>query len=225
MLTDFFSPRSCCVCGKRITENSLVCMECLLSIPFSRDSLRPEDNDTARMLWGKLHAEKAVAAVHYLPQSKMARLLYLIKYGKRPDVAHLLGRIVAEQLMLHGFFDDIDIVVPLPLHIKREKQRGYNQSLFIAKGVCEVPRLPIAAATVFRVRDTSTQTRLSASERLKNMEGAFRLVCPEMIEGKHVLLIDDIFTTGASVTACGNELLTAPDTKVSVLTVGKSDGK
>ena len=130
-----------------------------------------------------------------------------------------LGRLLAEELERCGFFENVDVIVPLPLARVRERQRGYNQSEKIARGIRFMTRLPIERKAVRRLSFSESQTHLEFRERMENVEGAFELVDARSLTGKHVLIVDDVVTTGATVTACARQILRAGDVKISVASV------
>lgn len=172
------------------------------------------------MLWGRMAVERCVALAFFVPHSDMARLIYRLKYGNRPEVGEDIGRLMGEELSSTGFFEDVDLLIPVPLAKKRLRQRGYNQSLEIAKGIAEATGLPIAHAVVCRNVFMGSQTQKHWNERNENVKGVFELENPGQIRGKHVLLIDDVMTTGATLVSCGKEILQAEGVRISVLTFG-----
>ena len=179
------------------------------------------DNPSVRLLWGKIPIEKAFCYIHYRSDSDSHQLLTQLKYNHRPDLGVWCGRMMARDLAGSGFFDDIDCILPLPLHWKRHIARGYNQSIELAKGVAEKTELPILTGYVRRVRNNETQTHKTMEERIKNVEGLFRL--RRTIPYHHILLLDDVLTTSATLTACAQAILKEqPDVRFSVLTLAKA---
>lgn len=220
-LLDIISPRACAICGQRLSANERVlCGVCHLHLPLTHFELHPLDNPMVRLFWGQFPVERAAALFYYEPQSPVSRLIYDMKYHHMPEVAENMGIITARQFAANGFFDGIDALVPMPITWLRKWKRGYNQSYEIARGISEVTRLPIYKDVVKRVRFKQSQTRQHAWERLHNVDGAFRLVRPDKISGRHLLLIDDIVTTGATINACARELAKAPGVRISVLSLG-----
>lgn len=219
-LLDLISPRVCVVCGKRLSaEQSVLCTTCHLHLPFTDFALHPTDNPMARLFWGQFHVEKACALFYYEPQSEVARILYSLKYHDRPDIGYHIGRIAATHLG-HDFFDHIDALVPVPLARERMRQRGYNQSEEIARGISELTGIPIYNKVVIRNLYQGSQTTKSLFERRHNVEGVFQLIDGGSIAHKHLLLIDDVVTTGSTVTACATELQKSQGTVVSVFSLG-----
>lgn len=227
MPTSFFSrilnliaPRACHVCGHRLNiQEDCICTACNLHLPRTNYALSPTDNMMARRLWGHVPVERCAALFHYEPHSQTANILYDLKYHQHPEIGRAMGEMIAEEFSGLGFFLGIDAIIPVPLTKSRQRERGYNQSHEIAKGVNAITRLPIVDKAVIRETFNESQTRKNALERRENVEKAFRLIGPESIEDRHLLLIDDVLTTGATITACAKELLKAPNVTISVLTL------
>ena len=215
------SPRMCVVCGSRlaVTEETL-CSKCYLHLP--RTDFRNDlyENVMAKLFWGRIAIEKADALFFYEPHAETAHILYELKYKNHPEIGVVMGRMMAKELMRSGLYEGIDAIVPVPLAKKRERERGYNQSLELAKGVSEVTGLPIADKVVVRTKFVGSQTQRGRWERNENVENVFELVDGDSINGKHLLLIDDVVTTGATIIACAQELQKASNVRISVLALG-----
>lgn len=209
------------VCGRRlsVTERSL-CTVCMLHLPRTTFQFSAEDNTVAQLFWGLLPVERAASLIYYEPHSEMAQLVYELKYHGRPDIGEDMGRLMAYEMQLARFFDGIDVLLPVPLSKKRLRQRGYNQSEMLARGVSEVTGLPVVTKALRREHFQKSQTLLNRQERRENVEGTFILKRPELLEGKHVLLIDDICTTGATLLACGEAMRAVNGIRISILTLG-----
>ena len=145
-----------------------------------------------------------------------------MKYGNRPDIGFALGQLVADEMQPTGFFDGIDCIVPLPLHRKRQRERGYNQSREFALGLCSVLHIDLCDDAVERLRNTKSQASLVHGERSTNIKDAFGVVRPEALNGKHVLMVDDIVTTGATLSECIKAINKDTDARVSILTIGRA---
>ena len=220
-LLDVISPRTCTICGERLSANEQVlCAKCHMHLPLTHYEQSPFDNPLCRLFWGQFPVERAAVLFSYEPQSPTSQMIYNMKYRSMPEVGEGLGMITARQFAEAGFFEGIDLLMPVPITRRRQWQRGYNQSMEIARGVQEVTGLPICHRALSRVHFQESQTEQHVWERLQNVEDAFRLVAPERIAGKHILLIDDIITTGATIIACGRELAKAEGVKISVLSIG-----
>lgn len=218
---DFISPRQCVVCGERLapTEHSL-CSSCLLHLPRTTYQFTPLDNPMAQMFWHLSPVERAAALIYYEPHSEVAQLIYDLKYHDRPDIGEDMGRLMAGEMQLARFFDGIDVLLPVPLSRKRLRQRGYNQSEQLALGISDVTHLPVVTKVLRRTHFYQSQTQLSRRERQENVEDLFELRDSSMLQDKHVLLIDDICTTGATLLACCDALKAVPGIRLSVLTFG-----
>lgn len=217
---DLIAPRQCAVCGQRLAvSESVLCASCHLHLPLTGYERTPKDNEMARRFWGLIPIEQAAALFFYEAQSETARLVYDLKYHDRPDIGYQTGYITARQFTAAGFFRDIDAIVPMPLSRRRQWQRGYNQSIEIARGVSEVTGIPVIKAAR-RIHFKQSQTRLNRYERQDNTASAFQLVSPDLIRDKHLLLVDDIVTTGATVISLAQELMKAGNVRFSVLSLG-----
>lgn len=217
-LLDVVAPRSCAVCGCRLTlSERFICVACNMNLPrtdFNGDFYK---NEMAQRFWGRMPVERAFALVRHYPHADSANVIYQLKYGKKPLLGREMGEFIASELLPGGFFEGITAILPVPLARKRQRQRGYNQSMELARGVATVTRLPIIAKAVRRISFAKSQTELSHHDRNENVENAFEIVDPAALRGQHVLLIDDVVTTGATMVACGTQILLAGDVKISVL--------
>lgn len=220
-ILDFISPRLCVVCGQRLapTERSL-CSVCLFHLPRTNFHLKPLDNPMAQLFWKLTNVQKAAALFYYQPHSETAQLVYRLKYNNRPDIGEDIGRVMANELQATDFFSDIDVLLPVPLASKRLRQRGYNQSEQLAKGISDITHLPIVTKALRRKHFQQSQTTLNRWQRQENVEDTFWLKDGSQLQDKHVLLIDDICTTGATLISCANTLKDIEGIRISVLTLG-----
>ena len=189
-------------------------------MPRTGYSNNPYENEMAKLFWAQIPVERAAALFHYESHAETANIIYQLKYKDHPEIGPLMGRMVATELKRDDFFDGIDGIVPVPLTKERLRQRGYNQSEEIAKGVSEITGLPINKDVVKRTVFKGSQTRRSRWDRQENVEYAFKLIHAEPIAGKHLLVVDDVVTTGATIIACAKELVKAGNVKISVLSLG-----
>jgi ComF family protein len=174
----------------------------------------------ARLFWGQIPIERAAALFYYEAQSEVAQILYKLKYENHPEVGEVMGRLVARELHTCGFFDGIDGIVAVPLTRRRQHQRGYNQSLEIAHGIRAVTGLTVYDKAVRRMYFKGSQTTRGRWERNENVERVFELVDGKVLHGQHILIVDDVVTTGATAIACAKELVKAGDVRISVLSLG-----
>ena len=227
-LLNLIAPQYCYVCGTPLSiSEEILCGVCNMKLPRTGFAACPEDNEMVRMLWGRLYdkekgtnlAEKATALFRFEPDSQVSRLIYQLKYKYHPEIGELLGRMTAKE-QSEEFFQDIDVIVPVPLTPRRQRQRGYNQSMMIAQGVSKVTGIPIAKHVIKRIAFQESQTKKNWWERQTNVEGAFELVQPQAITGKHILVIDDVMTTGSTILSCCEALRQAEGVRFSILTIG-----
>ena len=220
-LLDFVFPRFCPACGARLRiDEEAVCLHCNILLPRTNHWQTPSENSMEQLFRGRVKVEKAAAFFRYKSKTDNAGIVYDFKYHHRPQLALKMGVMMAEEMKGHGFFDGIDCIVPVPLSLKRRMKRGYNQSEMLARGAGKVTGLPVLPWVVIRNRFDGSQTHLSKWERDSNVKGVFELRDADSIAGKHVLVVDDVITTGATVASCAGELLRARDCRVSVLSLG-----
>lgn len=223
-LLHLFFPRSCVVCGGMLVEGEeAICTRCNIDMPRTNYH-NVKDNLVERVFWGRMPLKRATSYFFYRKGSDFRRILHLLKYGGRKELGAVMGRLMAADLQSAGFFDDVDVIIPVPLHPRKRRARGYNQSEWIARGVSEVTGIAMDAASVIREKFTDTQTRKSAFERWENVNGIFVLRHPELFAGKHVLLIDDVLTTGATTVACADVFCNVSGIRISVLTLAVAEG-
>lgn len=225
-LFQFFFPRTCAVCGRRLTpaEGGLLCAACQLSFPYARPPYVP-GSQLERRFWGKMPVVRAAALFRYHGGSDSAAPVLGLKYAHRPDLGYQMGRQLARQLLTTDFFSDIDVIVPVPLARVRQFVRGYNQSVAIARGLGDVAGLPVETRAVRRTVNNPSQTKYAAHRRAENVEGIFRVVRPRAVAGRHILLVDDVATTGATLASCGAELARQPGVRISVAVLGDAGGR
>ena len=220
-LLDLISPRTCVVCGQRLSvSEETICSKCNLHLPRTGFQQDPYENIMAKMFWGQIPIERATALFYYEPHAETANILYEMKYKNHPEIGEVMGRLMARELQMSNFFEGIDGIIPVPLAKKRQRQRGYNQSHELAKGISEITGLPIYNKVVRRTVFEGSQTSLGRWERNENVEQVFELKDAPTIQGKHLLLVDDVVTTGATVIACAKELCKAGGVRISVLSLG-----
>ena len=196
-------------------NESLICTECYVVIP--RTNYHNEaDNPVAQLFWGRCLIEKAAAFSYYNKGSRIRNLIHNLKYKGIREIGYELGRIYGLSLETSGFTSDIDLIIPVPLHPAKKRIRGFNQSETISLGIADVVNLPVDVKSLARTTVSATQTKRSRYERWTNVEGIFNVIEPEAIIGKHILLVDDVITTGSTIESCTNELLKIEGVKVSV---------
>ena len=220
-LLDLISPRLCTVCGQRLTvTEEAICTKCNLHLPRTFFQNDPYENEMTKSFWGRIPIERAAALFYYESHAETANIIYELKYKNHPEIGEVMGRMAAKEFLRADFFDGIDGIVPIPLTKKRERQRGYNQSMEIARGVSEMTGLPIYWKAVRRINFKESQTSKGRWERNDNVEHVFEFTNDTIVQGKHLLLIDDVVTTGATAIACTKELLKADHVRISILSLG-----
>lgn len=222
LLSDFvnlFYPNVCAICHDGLVRGEeVVCTSCMYHIPRTR-YWNSTDNPVAKIFWGRVNIENACAFFFFNKGSKYRKLLHLLKYNGRGDVGVKLGEEFGRELVGKDIYNSIDAIIPVPLHPKRLKQRGYNQAEMIANGLSKVMGKPVIINVLVRSQYTQTQTKKNREERVKNVTHAFTVVNPEKIAGMHVLLVDDVVTTGATLEVCANVLLSNTTSRVSIVTL------
>lgn len=215
---DVVMPRTCPVCGAALTaDEPWLCRRCLNDLP--RTHLHEiESNAMEQLFFGKVLINRATGFFWYEKGSGFARILHDIKYHHTPRMAQWLASLAVQEAP--QFFEGIDVITPVPLHAGKLASRGYNQSQYIARGIAQVIGAPIVPA-VMATREHSTQTRKSGFERWKNIQGAYALDphFATRVQGKHVLLTDDVVTTGSTLEACATALQAAGNVTVSIFTL------
>ncbi|MEO8887382.1 MAG: phosphoribosyltransferase family protein [Mucilaginibacter sp.] len=225
-IADFISllfPELCPACGESlIATEQLMCTQCRYTLPFTNFHLQA-DNIVARQFWGKLNVEGAYALYYFAKGGKVQNLMHHFKYKGMFRIGNLLGSIAGSQLMQNDTFKTVDYIIPVPLHKTRLKERGYNQSKCFAEGLAT--KLPgvVNDNILVRIRATETQTHRSRFLRFENMQEVFKVTNSSKLENKHVLLVDDIVTTGSTLEACGTELLKISGLKLSIATIAYAE--
>jgi len=214
-----FFPSTCEVCGRTLVEGEKVlCLECFTRMPRVNAHLHC-NHQLALRLAGAAKVDRVASMFVYIRDTSYARVIQHSKYNNRPDIDHDLAMQFAAELRGEHFFDGIDLILPVPMHIVKKLRRGFNQAEEIANGISRVTAIPVAD-NLIATRSHKTQTRKSASERLANASGLYAVVAPEELEGKHVVLVDDVITTGATILACCDALRGAVgNLKISVCTL------
>lgn len=222
-MLDTLLPRYCIGCDRRLLPSEkTLCLHCLISLPRTRLWVNPEENVLAKQFWGRTNGKevrKVAAFLSYGKTTTVGRIVHAFKYYGKRRLAYEMGCLMAQELKEAGFFDGVDCLVPVPLTLWRRLRRGYNQAEYMARGVGKVTGLPVCTGVLRRKRFNTSQTRLTARERNENVTGSFYvdMRCAEAVRGKHLLLIDDVITTGATSRECARQLAGIPDVEISIL--------
>ena len=228
ILTDIIAllfPRHCKVCGAKLSmSEEFICTPCLMRLPVTRfDPL--SFNPVMQRFVGCPAVQHATAHFFYMPGNAYSQLITKAKYQHQPEIGRYMGHMAASCLSGTGFFDGITLVHPIPLSRFRKWERGYNQSDWIAKGVADATHLTVCTNAIVRHHHNETQTHMSHEKRWQNVQNIFSVRHPERLAGQHVLLVDDVITTGATLFSCADTLSRAvPDIRITVLALSCARG-
>lgn len=221
-LLDIFFPRCCPICGSVLEDNEIViCNQCLARLPRTEQSVL-RGNLTEDLFAGVHHFRRGAAFLFFDKNTNTQRLIHSMKYHERPEIAYALGREAACDFMQSDFFDGIDLIIPIPLHPKRLRERGFNQSEWIARALSETTNIPMDTSHVTRVRNNPQQALQSAQARETNVAGVFKVNHPEDLYHKHILIVDDLITTGATIRACIDAMKVCRGAEFSIFALGKA---
>lgn len=216
---DLLLPRTCAACNRALNPwEDEICQLCLMQLPISNYHL-DSDNPVAQVFWGRVRLEQVGTWFIYIRGSRFQNLLHRLKYEHRPRIGIAMGKNYGYQLKHSGVYEIPHMIIPVPLHPKRRRSRGYNQSEVISKGLSVALEIPVRTDILLRTVHTKTQTAKTRAERYLNVSGKFKINNPEAIQNKHILLVDDVITTGATIEACAEELLKVEGIRVSVVGV------
>ncbi len=212
-------PNLCLVCGESLIRGEhQICMHCMHNIPKTNYHLET-DNTVEKRFWGKVPIYRGTAFFFFYKGSPFQKVLHELKYRSNKEAGVVVAKYAAADILTDASFASVDVIVPVPLHPKRYAKRGYNQSECIAQGLSTVMGKPIDTKTLIRIRENTTQTRKSVFDRYRNTKGIFHLKDKKTFEKKHVLLVDDVLTTGSTLEACMIALMETDYIKISVFTL------
>ena len=222
-ISGLFFPRSCAVCGELLVKGAeFVCTQCRWDIPLT-GYWREVDNPVTQALYGQLPVVNASAFFFFVHDSKFQQFVHSFKYRGGWRYAVEMGEWFGHTLKESPLYADIDVLVPIPLHFRKRLKRGYNQAEYIAKGMAKAMGVELDIKSVYRKMHNPSQTSKSRNERWDNVQNIFALRHPEQLDGKHILLVDDVLTTGSTIVSCGDAILkAAPRCKLSVGTLALS---
>jgi ComF family protein len=219
ILEDFISlfyPRYCRGCFNSLVKGEeLICTLCLLEMPKSHYHLQ-QDNPFYQRLRGRLPVKHVMTLYKFVKQSRVQQVLHALKYKQQPELGEMLGRIYGQDLLEADYKNAFDLIIPVPLHISRRRIRGYNQSEEFGKGLSRILEVPCNDTYMMRSAKTETQTHKTKLSRWENVNRTFHVVKSEPIAEKRILLVDDVVTTGATLEACGQALLDAGCSELSI---------
>jgi ComF family protein len=217
-IIDFFYPRICPGCTTALLKGEIsICTNCLYQLPrthFWKDS----ENPVSQIFWGRVYVENAASFLYFQKGSKLQEIIHYLKYRKQDQIGIVLGQLFGLELARTAFVN-AQVIVPVPIHKSRLRKRGYNQSEKIGIGLSNALGIPIENSALVRLQSNESQTHKARFNRWENVEHIFSITNPSAIAGKHVLLVDDVLTTGATLESCASEILKVPNTKVSIATL------
>ncbi|MBF6597408.1 MAG: ComF family protein [Fermentimonas sp.] len=220
-LIKLFLPEVCVACSVELLQSeSGACLKCLYKLPRTNNFLK-ENNSAEILMAGRIPFERIATFSYFADGGVLRPMIHKLKYNNGRDIGFLLGKIFGEDLLQSDFIKNIDIIVPVPLHPKKQRLRGYNQAEIIAYGLSEAAKIPVITNNLTRVVFNPTQTKRTKTERWKNVCGIFEIKDTSIFEGKHILLVDDVITTGSTIEACGNALQNCDKLKISIATIGE----
>lgn len=214
-----FYPSLCACCDTELsgTEKTL-CLKCTLQLPRTAYHHIAE-NKSFQNFMGRVPIIRATSFVYFSKQGMIQHLLHRFKYKGRKEIGNYLGRLLADELKKSNWLDTIDYIIPVPLHRSKMYKRGYNQAQSFAEGIAAVSGIPVLAKAMIRNRPTETQTRKTRAERIENVRDVFSLKQPDRVRNKHILLVDDVLTTGATLESCALALQRAVPVQISIATL------
>jgi ComF family protein len=219
-LIHLFYPRLCEGCNKPLlAAEQVLCISCALELPETGFA-QIEGNEAELRFAGRVPFAHATSLAYFTGDGLLQHLLHGLKYKNHKETGTYLGRRLGKALLKTQWASSVDLIIPVPLHKAKKASRGYNQSMLIAEGISEILKIPAGDDRLLRVRQTVSQTNKSRADRVKNMEEAFRVKNKGSLTGKHILLCDDVLTTGATLEACALALLDEENIKISFATIG-----
>lgn len=214
-LMSLLYPHCCAACGNVLFYNeNVLCVKCYAELPRTGFHNDP-GNEVARLFWGRLSVRNATSFMYFNKDSRFRQILHELKYRDQQNVGIEMGRLFGLELKDSPFVD-ADLILPVPLHASKYRRRGYNQSELIARGISQVLRIPVETGLVNRIIGTGTQTRKTRYERWENVKDTFRIQDATILRDKHVLLVDDVITTGATIEACAGVILSVSGVTLSI---------
>ena len=211
-------PNLCVLCNNYLAHTeTILCDHCTYTLPKLEES-----GTLDRIFWGRAKIEYSHALLHFKSGNSIQKLLHHIKYKNNQELAIIMGRMMAQAFLSFKLFEECDTLIPVPLHIKKMRKRGYNQSSLLAKGINEILKKELLDNLLIRTRSTETQTKKTRYNRFENMKNVFKVIDKSLIENKHVVLIDDVITTGATLEGCIYALQKESNCKVSICCLAAS---
>ncbi|RLD41971.1 MAG: ComF family protein [Bacteroidetes bacterium] len=221
-LIEIFYPKICLACERRLLDHERVlCSYCELNLPKTNFHNR-ESNPVEILFWGRCRIDSASAYYRYIKQGNVQNLIHNFKYKGYQEIGLYIGEIYGKQLMASERYKTVDLIIPVPLHNKKLKIRGFNQSEVFAHGLSRSMKAITDSTILIRNIHTSTQTKKSRWDRHKNVSSIFSIKDPELLKGKHIMIVDDVITTGSTIESCVNTLTEIEDIKISVIAIASA---
>ncbi len=212
-------PEICLGCGNSLYQGEkVICTKCEVALPRTRFHDN-KNNKVARIFWGRIPIYHATSFLFYRKKSIVQRLIHQLKYKQEKEIGIYLGELFAEELSSVNLFQDIEVIVPVPLHYKKQQRRGYNQSVLISQGLSNILKKPVDKTSLIRELHNPTQTNKSRFQRWENVSSIFSLTKSHQLTKKKILLVDDVITTGATIEACARTLIHQAKARVSVVSL------
>ena len=217
-LFHLFYPHNCIGCGSDVIDKeNFICLDCINDLPHTNFAMHA-NNPVEKKFWGRLALTSAMSQFYFSKISIIQNIIHEFKYRGNREAGLYLGRLIGQSLLNSNRFD-VDVIIPIPLFEKKEKQRGFNQAAVLCQGISEAMNISVLENIVTRIVHTETQTKKHRAERWQNVEKSFSVTKPELLEDKHVLLVDDVITTGSTLEACGQQILKVNGTRLSIATL------
>ena len=218
-ISNLFFPQLCIACRKEApVKDEPFCLSCHLELPFT-DHFTNHENAFVKHFWGRVKIDHGAALFDFKKEGKVQKMIHDLKYRKKRDVGRLLGTFAAKQIEKSSIYNSFDMIIPVPISKIKKAKRGYNQSFLFAEGIQKYSQSPIEDNILLKTTDTGSQTSRTRAERLKNVSGSFDIRKEEIIKNKHILLVDDVITTGATLESCALLLQTHGAKAISCITL------
>jgi ComF family protein len=218
-LKHLFYPHTCSGCGSDIlSDDNLLCAKCFLNLPVTLYA-QYNNNPIEKIFWGRILLKAAHAEFYFSKDSLIQHLIHQLKYKGNKEIGIFLGELMGRTLLNSNRFNNIDGLIPLPMFPDKERKRGYNQAAIICNGMSAVMNVPVLNNVLIRQHLTETQTKKHRAARWENVAESFAVKNEYLVKGKHLLLVDDVITTGATLEASGHFLLQTPGVQLSIATL------